>query len=83
MSTISRRYAFILYNHHQAHTFSIIGFLAKSDFLDDLDHIVACFDKTTKLRFKSADEPQFVRFGSTRDNDEGCNIRYGQLKMTG
>ena len=74
---------FLLYNHHLAHTSSNIGFLAESDFLDDLDHIVRCFDKTTKLRFRSADEPQFVKFGSTRDNDEDCNIRYGQLKMTG
>jgi hypothetical protein len=74
---------FILYNHHQTHTLIIIGFLAESDFLDDLGHIVRCFDKTTKLRFRSADEPQFVKFGSTRDNDEDCNIRYGQLKMTG
>ena len=62
---------------------NILGFLAESDFLEDLDHIVRCFDKTTKLRFRSADEPQFVKFGSTRDNDEDCNIRYGQLKMTG
>jgi hypothetical protein len=62
---------------------SNIGFLAESDFLDDLGHIVRCFDKTTKLRFRSADEPQFVKFGSTRDNDEDCNIRYGQLKMAG
>ena len=61
----------------------VIGFLAESDFLEDLGHIVSCFDKTTKLRFRSADEPQFVKFGSTRDNDEDCNIRYGQLKMTG
>ena len=74
---------FILYNRHHAHTLTIVGFLAESDFLDDLDHIVRCFDKTTKLRFRSADEPQFVKFGSTRDNDEDCNIRYGQLKMTG
>ena len=66
-----------------AHTLSIIGFLAASDFLDDLDHIVSCFDNTTKLRFRSTDEPQFVKFGSTRDNDENCNIRYGQLKMRG
>ena len=74
---------FIHYNHRHAHTSSDIGFLAESDFLDDLDHIVRCFDKTTKLRFRSTDEPQFVKFGSTRDNDEDCNIRYGQLKMTG
>ncbi|KAF8814878.1 hypothetical protein BYT27DRAFT_7081226 [Phlegmacium glaucopus] len=59
------------------------GYLAESDFLEDLDHIVRCFDKTTKLRFRSADEPQFVKFGSTRDNDADCNIRYGQLKLTG
>ena len=70
-------------NYRRAHTSSDIGFLAESDFLEDLDHIVRCFDKTTKLRFRSADEPQFVKFGSTRDNDEDCNIRYGQLKMTG
>ena len=70
-------------NHHSTHTLTIIGFLAESDFLEDLGHIVMCFDKTTKLRFRNADEPQFVKFGSTRDNDEDCNIRYGQLKMTG
>ena len=74
---------FIPYNHHPAHTLPILGFLAESDFLEDLNHIVKCFDKTTKLRFRNADEPQFVKFGSTRDNDEDCNIRYGQLKMTG
>ena len=62
---------------------TIIGFLAESDFLEDLGHIVKCFDKTTKIRFRNADEPQFVKFGSTQDNDEDCNIRYGQLKMTG
>ena len=74
---------FKLYNHHHPHTLSIVGFLAKSDFHEDLDHIIKCFDKTTKLRFRSVDGPQFVKFGSTRDNDEDCNIRYGQLKMTG
>ena len=71
------------FSHHPAHTLTIIGFLAKSDFLEDLGHIVKCFDKTTKLHFRNADEPQFVKFGSTRDNDEDCSIRYGQLKLTG
>ena len=61
----------------------MIGLLAESDFLEDLDHIVTCFDKTTKLHFRSIDDPQFVKFGSNQDNDEDCNIRYGQLKMTG
>ncbi|KAF8161579.1 hypothetical protein B0H34DRAFT_701592 [Crassisporium funariophilum] len=59
------------------------SFLADSPFIDDLEHIVRCFDKTTKLRFRKADEPQYVKFGSTRDNDEEYNIRFGQLKMTG
>ena len=72
-SKVPRSY---FYNHHQAHTLSIIGFLAESDFLDDLDHIITYFDKTTKLRFRNAVKPQFVRFGATRDNED-CNIHYG------
>ena len=79
-SKVPSSYSKIIIN---AHNLTIIGFLAESEFLEDLGHIVRCFDKTTKLRFRSADEPQFVKFGSTRDNDEDCNIRYGQLKMTG
>ncbi|KAF8805121.1 hypothetical protein BYT27DRAFT_7105301 [Phlegmacium glaucopus] len=59
------------------------SYLADSPFLDDLDHIVHCFDKTTKLRFRKANEPQYVKFGSTRDNDESYNIRFGQLKLMG
>jgi hypothetical protein len=57
--------------------------LSDSPFLDDLDHIIRCFDKTTKLRFRKAEEPEYVKFGSTRDNDESCNIRFGQLKLMG
>jgi hypothetical protein len=60
-----------------------LGYLTDSPFHDDLDHIVLCFDKTTKLRFRKAEEPQYVKFGSTRDNDESCNIRFGQLKLMG
>ncbi|KAH6918429.1 hypothetical protein BKA70DRAFT_1087615 [Coprinopsis sp. MPI-PUGE-AT-0042] len=58
-------------------------FLEESDFMDDLDHIVRCFDKTTKTRFSDDSQPQYVKFGSTRDNDANCNIRFGQLKMDG
>jgi hypothetical protein len=61
----------------------LLGYLADSPFLDDLDHIVRCFDKTTKLRFVTADEPEYIKFGSTRDNDKNCNIRFGQLKLMG
>ncbi|KDR70823.1 hypothetical protein GALMADRAFT_254436 [Galerina marginata CBS 339.88] len=59
------------------------SYLSESPFLDDIDHIIRCFDKTTKLRFKNADEPQYVKFGSTRDNDPTYNIRFGQLKISG
>jgi len=61
----------------------IESYLNDSPFLDDLDHIILCFDKTTKLRFRNAEEPQYVKFGSTRDNDESYNIRFGQLKLIG
>jgi hypothetical protein len=60
-----------------------LAYLSDSPFLDDLDHIVQCFDKTTKLRFNKAEEIEYVKFGSTRDNDESCNIRFGQLKLMG
>jgi hypothetical protein len=51
--------------------------------LADLDNIVEWFDKTTKLRFRNSDEPQYVKFGGARDNDRNCNIRFGQLKLLG
>ena len=57
--------------------------LVDSPYLDDLDNISDCFDKTTKTRFRNASEPQYVKFGSTRDNDASCNIRFGQLKVSG
>jgi len=51
--------------------------------LADIKHIAGCFDKTTKLRFRNSDEPQYIKFGGTRDNDPSCNIRFGQLKLLG
>ena len=57
--------------------------LQNSNFLVDIQHIVDCFDKTTKLRFRNFDEPQYIKFGGTRDNDQSCNIRFGQLKLLG
>lgn len=58
-------------------------YLAESDFVEDLDHIVRCFDKTTKVRFSNDKQPQYIKFGSTRDNDATRNIRFGQLKLDG
>jgi hypothetical protein len=38
--------------------------------------------KTTK-HFRKAEKPQYIEFGSTRDNDEACNlnIHFGQLEL--
>ena len=60
-----------------------LDYLQDSTFLADLDHIVSCFDKTTKLRFRNSDEPQFIKFGGARDNDPSYNIRFGQLRLVG
>ena len=57
--------------------------MAESTYIDDLDHIVRCFDKTTKLRFRDRNDPQFIKFGSTRDNDPDVGVKYGQLKLKG
>jgi len=57
--------------------------LADSPFIDDLDHITDCFDKTTKPRFRNEADPQYIKFGGTRDNDQICGIRFGQLKIAG
>ena len=41
------------------------------------------FDKTTKLRFRDASDPQYIKFGTVRDKDLQCDIRSGQLKLVG
>jgi hypothetical protein len=64
-------------------TQSCVDYLQESPFLADLENIVECFDKFTKLRFRNSDEPQFIKFGGARDNDPNCNIRFGQLKLMG
>ena len=60
-----------------------LGLLGQSRFSGDIPHIVKCFDKTTKLRFRNANEPQYIRFGGSRDKDLNLNIRAGQLKLLG
>jgi hypothetical protein len=57
--------------------------LTNSPFIDDLDHITECFDKTTKPRFRNESDPQYIKFGGTRDNDTNYGIRFGQLKIAG
>lgn len=77
-STLSPSSTFIPLNPQ-----SNLELLEGSSFEEDIDHITRCFDKTTKPRFRDIEEPQYVKFGSTRDNDADVNIRFGQLKLTG
>ncbi|KAJ7490801.1 hypothetical protein FB451DRAFT_1513799 [Mycena latifolia] len=57
--------------------------LQGSKYADDVDHIRECFDKTTKLRFRSTDEWSYIRFGRPKDKDEALNIANGQMKLSG
>lgn len=58
-------------------------FLEGSRFSSDVDNMKNIFDKTTKLRFRNSNEPQYIKFGSFRDKDVDLNIRSGQLKLPG
>jgi len=57
--------------------------LAESKYLMDIDHIEKCFDESTKVVFRDSASPQYIRFGSSKDNDPQVNIRSGQLKLPG
>lgn len=59
------------------------GLLEGSKFSDDIDHIVNVFERSSKQRFKDDKDPQYIKFGGTRDNDASRNIRFGQLKLDG
>ncbi|KAF8885943.1 hypothetical protein BD779DRAFT_1441940 [Infundibulicybe gibba] len=65
-----------------AHTF-IQDLLDDSKYADVVDHITECFDKSTKLRFKGADDPAFIKFGTPKDRDVDLGIRSGQLRLKG
>ncbi|TFK63665.1 hypothetical protein BDN72DRAFT_902219 [Pluteus cervinus] len=58
-------------------------YLRDSRFSPDVPDIIRCFDKTTMLRFRQKEEPAFIKFGSSRDNDPAHNIKCGQLKIQG
>ncbi|KAL0573588.1 hypothetical protein V5O48_008365 [Marasmius crinis-equi] len=57
--------------------------LSGTEFYDSIDRIVEEFDKTAKLRFKSANQPTYIRFGSINDNDPYLHIRNGQMVLPG
>ncbi|KAI9573194.1 hypothetical protein HD554DRAFT_2059684 [Boletus coccyginus] len=68
----------------RAHTF-LKSKLANSQYgsPDIVQQMKEIFDQTTKLRFRDADGPQYIKFGTVRDKDPQYGIRSGQLKLTG
>ncbi|KAJ2912881.1 hypothetical protein MD484_g7537, partial [Candolleomyces efflorescens] len=61
----------------------IDDYLKGSEYHEELENIVRCFDRSTKIRFNNNQQPQFIRFGGTRDHDHAYNIRFGQLRLSG
>ncbi|KAI6046251.1 hypothetical protein EDC04DRAFT_2887938 [Pisolithus marmoratus] len=59
--------------------------LANSQFgtTEMIQQMTKIFDKTTKLGFRNAEDPQYIKFGTRRDNDPEFGIRSGQLKLAG
>ncbi|KAF9025800.1 hypothetical protein BDZ89DRAFT_1016644 [Hymenopellis radicata] len=57
--------------------------LAGSRFIDDVDYIAECFDKTTKLLVRNDTEAAYIKFGKMRDRDAALDIRNGSLKISG
>ncbi|KIM36858.1 hypothetical protein M413DRAFT_281536 [Hebeloma cylindrosporum] len=57
--------------------------LQESAYLDDAPDIARRFDKTTKLRFRDPEEPQYIKFGSLKDKDPLVGIRSGQIRLNG
>lgn len=55
---------------------------SKFDTEPDLDAFTESFDKGLKHTF-SEKKPQFVKFGSARDNDGRCDVRDGRLTLQG
>ncbi|KAI6156475.1 hypothetical protein EDD17DRAFT_1845061 [Pisolithus thermaeus] len=69
---------------YRTHAF-LRALLANSKYGDEdtLKRMTVIFDKTTKMHFRSANEPQYIRFGTIRDKDLEYNIRSGQLRLSG
>jgi hypothetical protein len=57
--------------------------LQGSTYLEDAPDIARRFDKTTKLRFRDPEEPQYIKFGSLKDKDPRVGIRSGQIRLNG
>ena len=66
---------------------SLLAKLKKSKF--DNKHDLAAFAESfdiaggLKTIFSDNSRPQFVKFGSKRDNDARCNVKDGKLELPG
>ena len=56
---------------------------SKFDTPEDLDAFSQKFDEGVKRVFSKVQPPQYVKFGSPRDNDPDCGIKAGRLALTG
>ena len=50
---------------------------------EDLEAFAQRFDDGVKRLFSNDQVPQYVKFGSPRDNDPKCGIKAGRLTLTG
>jgi len=56
---------------------------SKFDNEQDIAAFTECFDAGLKAIFSDSSKPQFVKFGSPRDNDESCGVKGGKLTLQG
>ncbi|KAL1725512.1 hypothetical protein EV714DRAFT_221156 [Schizophyllum commune] len=57
--------------------------LRNSKFSERTEDIVDAFDKSTKLTFKNAKTPAYVKFGGISDNDAAYDVKGGKLVIPG
>lgn len=82
---VSQRYIFPINLCTPASLHSTTAKLANSRYgsADLVHQMKDIFDKTTKLGFRNASDPQVIRFGTVRDKDPEHGIYSGQIKLTG
>ena len=68
-----------------AYFFPFLTKLKKSKFDNeqDLAAFTESFDTGLKEAFSDNNKPQFVKFGSLRDNDARCSVKSRKLSLTG
>lgn len=56
---------------------------SKFDNKQDLDTLTESFDTGLKAAFADNTKPQFIKFGSPRDNNAGCGVKNGKFSVLG